>query len=207
MSIVIMTKERLDFVQSNRKSTSAIDLFYENNLKEIVKFGSSSTSASTNSLPSSRSSTPVQKSRSNQDKDYDSTTTASDSEEEFESIPTKENFLKYQNDCLQSNPVTSDTAMVSSSGGVILVRNSDNNNSEQPRIGTVAVQNSTDITFGNKTFYQGPVTIKQFLLDEKNNKWIQRTGQECDDEFTENGILNNGFRGMFVRTFIKFTNV
>lgn len=32
-------------------------------------------------------------------------------------------------------------------------------------IGTIAVQNSSDITFGNKTFYQGPVTIKQFLLD------------------------------------------
>ena len=74
--------------------------------------------------------------------------------------------------------------------------NSDINNAEQSRIGTVAVQNSTDITFGNKTFYQGPVTIKQFLLDEKNSKWIKRTGQECDDEFPENGILNNGFRGM-----------
>ncbi|CAO1316068.1 unnamed protein product [Diamesa tonsa] len=59
--------------------------------------------------------------------------------------------------------------MVSSNGGVILVKNSDSNNTDQPRIGTVAVQNSTDITFGNKTFYQGPVTIKQFLLDEKNN--------------------------------------
>lgn len=191
-----MTKERLDCIQSNKKSTSAIDLFYENNLKEIVKFGSSSTSASTNSLPSSRSSSPIQKSRTNQDKDYDSTTTASDSEEEFESIPTKENFLKYQNDCLQSNPVTSDTAMVSSNGGVILVKNSENNNTKQPRIGTVAVQNSTDITFGNKTFYQGPVTIKQFLLNEKNNKWIKRTGQECDEEFTKNGIINNGFLGM-----------
>lgn len=191
-----MTKERLDFVQSNKKSNSVIDLFYENNLKEIVKFGSSSTSASTNSSTSSRSSSIIQKSRTNQDNDYDSTTTASDSEEEFETIPTKEQFLKYQNDCLQSNPATSNTAMVSNDGGVILVKNSDNNNAEQPRIGTVAVQNSTDITFGNKTFYQGPVTIKQFLLDEKNSKWIKRTGQNSDDEFAKNGISNNGFSGM-----------
>lgn len=36
-------------------------------------------------------------------------------------------------------------------------------------IGSIAVQNSSGITFGNKTFYQGPVTIKQFLYD--NNKW------------------------------------
>lgn len=36
-------------------------------------------------------------------------------------------------------------------------------------IGSIAVQNSSKITFGNKTFYQGPVTIKQFLYE--NNKW------------------------------------
>lgn len=36
-------------------------------------------------------------------------------------------------------------------------------------IGSIAVQNSSGITFGNKTFYQGPVTIKQFLYD--HNQW------------------------------------
>lgn len=36
-------------------------------------------------------------------------------------------------------------------------------------IGSIAVQNSSDITFGNKTFYQGPVTIKQFVYDK--SKW------------------------------------
>lgn len=44
------------------------------------------------------------------------------------------------------------------------------NNDIKPNIGSIAVQNSSDITFGNKTFYQGPVTIKQFVYD-KNNKW------------------------------------
>lgn len=42
-------------------------------------------------------------------------------------------------------------------------------NDIRPTIGSIAVQNSTDITFGNKTFYQGPVTIKQFVYDK--NKW------------------------------------
>lgn len=43
------------------------------------------------------------------------------------------------------------------------------NNDIKPNIGSIAVQNSSDITFGNKTFYQGPVTIKQFVYDK--NKW------------------------------------
>lgn len=43
------------------------------------------------------------------------------------------------------------------------------NNDAKPNIGSIAVQNSSDITFGNKTFYQGPVTIKHFFYDK--NKW------------------------------------
>lgn len=39
----------------------------------------------------------------------------------------------------------------------------------RPNIGSIAVQNSSDITFGNKTYYHGPVTIKQFMYD--NKKW------------------------------------
>lgn len=48
----------------------------------------------------------------------------------------------------------------------------------KPNIGSIAVQNSSDITFGNKTFYQGPVTIKQFLYE--NKKW-RPTDQENDN--------------------------
>ncbi|KAF2898069.1 hypothetical protein ILUMI_08112 [Ignelater luminosus] len=36
-------------------------------------------------------------------------------------------------------------------------------NRERPSFGNIAVTNSTDVHFGNKTYYQGPVTIKQFL--------------------------------------------
>lgn len=38
--------------------------------------------------------------------------------------------------------------------------------SSRPHIGSIALQNSTDITFGDKTFYQGPVTVKQFFLEK-----------------------------------------
>ncbi|XP_055701349.1 peptidoglycan-recognition protein SA-like isoform X2 [Phlebotomus papatasi] len=36
-----------------------------------------------------------------------------------------------------------------------------------PKIETVAVSNSSDITFGNKTFINGPVTIKQFIKESQ----------------------------------------
>lgn len=32
-------------------------------------------------------------------------------------------------------------------------------------ISSVALQNSTDITFGNKTLYNGPITVNQFGLE------------------------------------------
>lgn len=74
----------------------------------------------------------------------------------------------------------------------VIVVNADNN----PALASnthVAINNSTDIQFGNKTFYNGPVTIKQFLLDDKNNKWISRPGAETAQ--IENGSTNKGFEG------------
>lgn len=74
----------------------------------------------------------------------------------------------------------------------VIVVNADNN----PALASsthVAINNSTDIQFGNKTFYNGPVTIKQFLLDDKHNKWISRPGVETAQ--IENGVANKGFEG------------
>lgn len=51
----------------------------------------------------------------------------------------------------------------------VLSGNVNSSGDAKPNIGSIAVQNSSDITFGNKTFYQGPVTIKQFLYE--HNKW------------------------------------
>lgn len=73
----------------------------------------------------------------------------------------------------------------------VIVVNADNN----PALASstrVAINNSTDIQFGNKTFYNGPVTIKQFLLDDKH-KWISRPGAETAQ--IENGAINKGFDG------------
>lgn len=35
--------------------------------------------------------------------------------------------------------------------------------------GNIVVKNSADVHFGNKTFYQGPVTIKQFLYNNSSS--------------------------------------
>lgn len=35
-----------------------------------------------------------------------------------------------------------------------------------PKIGSVCVQNATDVTFGNKTLYEGPVIIKQMTVKD-----------------------------------------
>lgn len=52
-------------------------------------------------------------------------------------------------------------------------------NDSKPVIGSIAVNHSSDITFGNKTFYQGPVTIKQFVYDK--NKWKENDPPENDN--------------------------
>ncbi|XP_020816698.1 peptidoglycan-recognition protein LC isoform X4 [Drosophila serrata] len=42
-------------------------------------------------------------------------------------------------------------------------------------IGSIALNNSTDVTFGDKHFYEGPVTIQQFLIDNRE-KWKSGEG-------------------------------
>lgn len=63
------------------------------------------------------------------------------------------------------------------------------NNSQRPHIGSIAVQNSTDITIGDKTFYHGPVTVKQFFLE--NDQW--RRGVDGQPFATSEGLVNAGF--------------
>ncbi|XP_031623044.1 peptidoglycan-recognition protein LC-like [Contarinia nasturtii] len=63
------------------------------------------------------------------------------------------------------------------------------NNDAKPNIGSIAVQNSSDITFGNKTFYQGPVTIKQFVYDK--NKWNETEPRTKQYENYNLGYINN----------------
>lgn len=74
-------------------------------------------------------------------------------------------------DIIQSPSSYVNNVNLSSSNGFVMIDKNLNttNNDVRPTIGSIAVQNSSDITFGNKTFYQGPVRIKQFVYDK--NKW------------------------------------
>lgn len=51
---------------------------------------------------------------------------------------------------------------------------------ERPNIGSIAVQNSSDITFGNKTYIKGQVVIKNIYHDRKANG--------------VGGVVNEGYR-------------
>lgn len=104
-----------------------------------------------------------------------------DSDSDLDELP------KTAADFFRSKVVCSASGSDEQNEGVIVINetnSSDKNNViKQPQIGSIAVQNSSDITFGNKTFYQGPVTIKQFLLEK--NQWRS----------TESGVDNKGFQG------------
>uniref|UniRef100_A0A0A1XE07 Peptidoglycan-recognition protein LC n=1 Tax=Zeugodacus cucurbitae TaxID=28588 RepID=A0A0A1XE07_ZEUCU len=50
------------------------------------------------------------------------------------------------------------------------------------QIGSIALSNSTDVTFGDKHFYEGPVTIQQFLIDSRD-KWKNGEGGNDNPAF------------------------
>lgn len=60
------------------------------------------------------------------------------------------------------------------------------NDGVKPNIGSIAVQNSSDITFGNKTFYQAPVTINHYVYDK--NKERESEPQENSKESQKSKI-------------------
>ncbi|XP_034480254.1 peptidoglycan-recognition protein LC-like isoform X5 [Drosophila innubila] len=45
------------------------------------------------------------------------------------------------------------------------------------QIGSIALTNTTDVTFGDKHYYEGPVTIQQILIDSRE-KWKAAEGQD-----------------------------
>lgn len=47
-------------------------------------------------------------------------------------------------------------------------------NGTNGNIGSVCIQSSSEILFGNKTFFNGPVVIKQFVVDSDNHKANQQ---------------------------------
>lgn len=71
----------------------------------------------------------------------------------------------------------------------------------QPSFGNICVENSSDVHFGNKAYYQGPVTIKQFvsidtipnqLADVQNLKLkAPELGAKLNETVIINGCANN----------------
>lgn len=177
-----MDDQKIELDRAKPCDLAAIEKFYENNLSSIVKLESPTPSERTCSSSSSRG-------KVNDIRGYSSESTTasnSDTEElELDAIPNK-----HQNDLQKLNQLRSHD------GNLVVVNHGDNSGLAQasgPRIDTVAIQNSSDIQFGNKTFYNGPVTIKQFLLDDKSSKWISRTNGDIVQ--IESGTVNKSFDG------------
>ncbi|KNC31861.1 Peptidoglycan-recognition protein LC [Lucilia cuprina] len=57
---------------------------------------------------------------------------------------------------------------------------------QRPQIGSIALSNSSDVTFGDKHFYEGPVTIQQFLIDSRD-KWKETNEKENPTFVNDNG--------------------
>lgn len=179
---------RIELDQAKPCDASAIDKFYEANLGKIVKSPNSPT-PSQRTISSTSSIVRVIERKHNASESSSTTASCEDDDGlELDAVPNKEQFLRYHNEA----NLTSGSHIQSTDGNVIVVTNADKESAHanSPRIDTVAIQNSTDIQFGNKTFYNGPVTIKQFWLDDKSNKWISRT-----NDGIENGLSNEGFEG------------
>lgn len=84
----------------------------------------------------------------------------SESDFEFEKLKANTENSKYALEIVKDNHT-----LIPHNGAVILSQPvNDVNDPCGPKIGKVSVQNASDVTFGNKTFYQGPVTIKQIVV-------------------------------------------
>ncbi|XP_022213809.2 peptidoglycan-recognition protein LC isoform X2 [Drosophila obscura] len=67
-------------------------------------------------------------------------------------------------------------------GSLALATPSPQTSASSPQgIGSIALTNSTDVTFGDKHFYEGPVTIQQFLIDNRD-KWKPGDGEPGDGQ-------------------------
>lgn len=178
----------LDAGTGTHADISAIDKFYESNLDSIVKLDSPSSSLRTCSSKSL-------KSIANRcGADSGESTCASDSESEgleLNAVRLKEQFLKYQT--YSSQPI-SQNRLLSKNGDLIVTHNADKTVASGTQIDSIAIQNSTDIQFGNKTFYNGPVFIYKQFVKDVDEKWIcaESSGENLQ---TDSGVENKAFDG------------
>lgn len=103
-----------------------------------------------------------------------------------------------EEDCVSGSEISEDCDDCELDGAVVLSGSGDK---ECPSFGNICVQNSTDVHFGNKTIYQGPVTIKQIVYagsaSENDAEEERRISDGVVPQLTYknagNGLAKNGF--------------
>lgn len=100
-----------------------------------------------------------------------------------------------QDDEDEDNVSVASSSLECDNGAVVLADGED----KSPCFQNIEVTNSSDVHFGNKTYYQGPVTIKQILytnppngnnsVEDENNS----SGQQSDKLPIANGTDNSGY--------------
>lgn len=125
--------------------------------------------------------------------DDDDSSSVADSDSDFDDIHTK--VPAFIAEAIRNGG--SPSTLPAMSNGMIVINNGVSSVSDliaggvgngRPNIGSIALQNSSDITFGDKTFYQGPVTVKQFFL-EKDRWRTNSAGVEVGGSGCENGAF------------------
>ena len=64
-----------------------------------------------------------------------------------------------------------------------------NSSESRPSFGNIVVNSSSDVHFGNKTFYNGPVTIKQFVYTREGGVDGQRNEADGDNVDTQVNVV------------------
>lgn len=154
-------------VNNNKNPTSDNNTNYKNSLDESLKskVNAAENNNSNNLFLHSNQSNKNVSVISLEDGD---SSIASDSDNE-------ENVVRERRDC-ESNSNTTKVMNKILMNEAQMIEKSEPDTNTKSNIGNIVVHNSSDITFGNKTFYQGPVTIKQFLVD--NNVDKERKGND-----------------------------
>lgn len=146
---------------------------------------------------------PVNSVRSNQmsivslnDDDVDSSSIA-DSDSDADHVPSRSEFMA---GALAAQRHHQNVTTTAAGNGIIVINNGANGDgllmaseSSRPHIGSIALQNSTDITFGDKKYFQAPVTIKKYYLDK--DKWVQRDAAETSGADNLAFVRSNGDMG------------
>lgn len=123
------------------------------------------------------------------DDDVDSSSIA-DSDSDDDHVPSQSEFMA---GAICSAKIREENKIYADGNGVIVINNAgggliSGGDSTRPNIGSIALQNSSDITFGDKKYFQAPVTIKKYYLEK--DQWVRRDG---DAATSDGGNENLGF--------------